>query len=83
MQGTRVQACTGCSVSFTATKVGGTPSQVVGPFAIKYDPATQQYIYNWKLTTTTSKWGLTNLTATVTYPGTTTPTTKTEQVTLS
>jgi hypothetical protein len=49
--------------------VGGTASQVVGRFAMKYDSTTQQYIYNWKLTTTTRKWGLTNLTVTVTYPG--------------
>ncbi len=63
--GTRVQACSACSVTFQATKVG-TTGQAVGPTPMTYDPTTKQYQYNWKLATKGT--GLTNLIVTVTYP---------------
>jgi hypothetical protein len=47
---------------------------------MKYDPANNQFISNWKLG---SKTGAATITVTVAYPDTITTTTKSEQITVA
>ena len=67
---------TPCRVTFTAT--GAQPRTAT---CLKYDPATDQFLYTWALAKTPT--GTAALTVTVTYPGTTTVSTKPEQITIT
>jgi hypothetical protein len=76
--GTRVEACSGCQVTFQALRVldpatGSLTGQAIGPVAMRWDLKNHQYIYNWKLAPASAGLGLTQLLVTVTNPdGTTT-----------
>jgi hypothetical protein len=64
-----------CSVKFSASG-----AQTLAPTCMKYDPANNQFISNWKLG---SKTGAATITVTVAYPDTITTTTKSEQITVA
>ena len=71
--GTRVQACADCQVTFQALRVfnvatGSFTGQAIGPIAMRWDFKNQQYIYNWRLAPASSGLGLTQLLVTVTNP---------------
>ena len=64
-----------CRVTFSATG-----AQSVAPPCMKYDRSTHQFIYNWKVGKTT---GAETVSAQVSYPSTTTKTTKSHGITIT
>jgi len=64
-----------CRVMFSASG-----AQTVNATCMRYDPTTHQFLFNWKLGRAT---GSETIKITISYPGTTTTTTKTEAVTLT
>ena len=67
---------TGCRVGFSVTG-----AQTLAQQCMKYDPATDQFIFNWKLAS--SGTGAATIKVTITYPGTTSTSEKTEPVTIT
>ena len=67
---------TPCRVTFTATR-----AQPCTVTSLKYDPAADQFLYTWALAKDPT--GTAALTVTVTHPGTTTVSTKPEQITIT
>jgi hypothetical protein len=64
-----------CAVKFSATGV-----QPQNSTCMKYDPATHQFSYSWKLG---KALGAGTIKVTISYPATTTTTTKTESITIT
>jgi len=67
---------TSCSVTFTATG-----AQTKTPQCLRYDLATRQFIFNWKLGK--QPLGAVTITVTVSYTGTTATTTLSENITIA
>jgi hypothetical protein len=65
-----------CRVTFSASGV-----QNRSPQCLRYDPLTQQFIYNWKLGK--QPLGAVTITVTISYPGTTFTTTLSEGITIT
>jgi hypothetical protein len=69
-------ATSGCRLLFSAAG-----AQNLGATCMRYDAAAKQFIYNWKLGMKGT--GAVTLTVTITYPGTTLTTTRSESITIT
>ena len=69
-------AASGCRLLFSATG-----AQSLGASCMKYDAASKQFQFNWKIGTKGT--GSETIVVTISYPGTTQTTTRSESITIT